>query len=141
LAVKIGVAKISNSHRGFRFPIAENDIKNGQPGDPCGCAAARALKRHFDAKAVYVFRNVTYIVRKDGSALRYHTSSALRLETIVFDRNGEFSPGEYDLEPAPLAETKPARKGAASSRSNKRKAVRRVIPNVRPMASQRLDKV
>jgi len=143
MAIKIGDAKISNSHRGLRFTIGATDIKNGQPNDPCNCAAARALRRHFDAKETFVFRDVTYILRKDGTALRYHTSAPLRLETIVFDRNGEFYPGEYELEPAPLTEAKPKAKRAASasSGSNKKRRERHVIPNVRPTASTRLPRV
>jgi hypothetical protein len=144
LAIKIGTAKISNSYRGLRFTIGAADIKNGQPNDPCNCAAARALKKHFDAREVFVFRDVTYILRKDGNALRYHTSAPLRLETIVFDRNGEFFPGEYDLDPAPLQQAKPKTKGARSSSSSGRRNSKREyrgIPNVRPTASQKLPTV
>jgi hypothetical protein len=145
MAINIGKAKISNSFRGLRFVIEKRDIRDGQPGDPCGCAAARALRRHFDAKETFVYRDVTYILKKDGTALRYHTSAPLRLETIVFDRNGEFYPGEYDLEPAPIKNTTKAKsKGnGSSSSSSKRNSVRerRGIPNVRPTASQRLPQV
>lgn len=142
MAITIGKAKISNAYRGLRFVIEKRDIQNGQPNDPCNCAAARALRRHFDAKETYVFRDVTYILKKDGTATRYHTSAPLRLETIVFDRNGEFFPGEYDLEPAPLVEaTNKKTKGASNGSSSKRRnssGPRRGIPNVRPTASQRL---
>lgn len=145
MAIKIGAAKISNSHRGLRFKIGKADIENGQPNDPCNCAAARALRRTFDAKEVFVFRDVTYILRKDGNALRYHTSAPLRLETIVFDRNGEFYPGEYDLEPAPIIDAKKAKRSNGSSAgrpaSNKKRRERYAIPNVRPTASQKLPMV
>ena len=140
LAITIGKAKISNSHRGLRFVVEKRDIENGQPNDPCACAAARALRRHFDAKEVFVFRNVTYILRKDGTALRYHTPAQLRLETIVFDRNGEFYPGEYELQAAPLAEVMRKSKAASTSGRGRNSKAReyRDIPNVRPKASQRL---
>jgi hypothetical protein len=133
---------LSNSYRGLRFKVSAKDIENGQPNDPCACAAARALKRHFDAKEVFVYRNVTYILRKDGNALRYHTSPALRLETIVFDRNGEFFPGEYDLEPAPLTrEVSPKTKSVGGSSRRNASGQRRAIPNVRPTASTKLPTV
>lgn len=142
MAVTIGTAKISNSHRGLRFEITKRDIENGQPGDPCGCAAARALRRHFDAKETFVYRDVTYILKKDGTAMRYHTSAPLRLETIVFDRNGEFYPGQYDLDPVPVHKVVKASNGLSSGSSPKREAnskrAYRGIPNVRPTASQRL---
>ena len=143
MAITIGKAKISSSYRGLRFNITKNDIENGQPGDPCACAAARALRRHFDAKETYVYRDVTYIVRKDGSATRYHTSAPLRLETIVFDRNGEFYPGEYDLEPVPVhklnkTSSSSSSKSSSSKRGRNSKRERRGIPNVRPTASQKL---
>ena len=141
MAITIGKAKISSSYRGLRFSITKSDIENGQPGDPCACAAARALRRHFDAKETYVYRDVTYIVKKDGSATRYHTSAPLRLETIVFDRNGEFYPGEYDLEPVPvhvLHKKAKSSSSSASKRGRNSKRERRGIPNVRPTASQKL---
>lgn len=140
MATKIGNTKISNSYRGLRFEITRRDIENGQPNDPCSCAAARALKRHFDAKEVFVYRDVTYVVKKDKSALRYHTSAPLRLETIVFDRLGQFFPGEYDLHPAPEPNAKPKAAASAVSSPKRRNpsGVRRGIPNVRPTASQKL---
>lgn len=143
MATKIGEAKLINSFRGLRFEITPSDIRNGQPNDPCSCAAARALRRRFDAKAVFVYRNVTYILRKDGSALRYTTTAPLRLETIVFDRNGEFFPGEYDLAPGPDREPTKKKRSASSSssKSNRKVGVRYVIPNVRPTASTKLPRV
>ena len=144
MAIRIGNTKINNSYRGMRFKITKRDIENGQPNDECACAAALALRRQADAKAVFVFRDVTYIVKKDGSALRYHTSAPLRLETIVYDRNGEFFEGEYDLHPAPAPIAKKANGTSSSSSSSKRRngsKERRGIPNVRPTASQRLAKV
>lgn len=140
MTTKIGDAKISNSHRGFRFSINKRDIENGQPNDPCSCAAALALKRHTGAKEVRVYRDVTYI-DKGGSPLRYHTSKPLRLETIIFDRNGEFFPGEYDLEPMPVHKISKRSNGKASASAPKRRGSNRgryTIPNVRPTASQRL---
>ena len=145
MATRIGTAKISNSYRGMQFEIEKRDIENGQPNDPCNCAAARALKRHFDAREVFVFRDVTYILKKDKTAVRYHTSSSLRLETIVYDRNGEFYPGGYRLEPAPEPVRKKANGPSSSSSSSSKRRnspkERRGIPNVRPTASQRLPKV
>jgi hypothetical protein len=142
LATKIGNTKISNSYRGKRFTVTPSDIRNGQPNDPCSCAAARALKREFNAKEVFVFRDVTYVVRQDGTALRYHTTPALRLETVIFDRKGQFFPGEYDIDPAPMT-TKPKRSTSTSTatRGNSRNRPRRGIPNVRPTASQRLSEL
>lgn len=142
MATKIGTTKISNSHRGKRFTVSKSDIQNGQPNDPCACAAARALRREFNAKEVFVYRNVVYILNKDGSALRFKTPPDLARETIVFDRNGEFFPGEYDLQPAPMTEvTRKKSKATSGSRSSGRtshKGGYRKIPNVRPTASQKL---
>jgi len=142
LATKIGTTKISNSYRGMRFEVRKRDIEQGQPNDPCSCAAALALRREADAKEVFVYRDVTYVVKKDGSALRFKTTPALRLETVVFDRKGQFYPGEYDLGPGPLP-TKKAKASRSSSAPTKRNRpqVRHTIPNVRPTASQRLARV
>jgi len=143
VATKIGEVKISNSHKGLRFKIGKADIENGQPNDPCNCAAARALKRTTGAKEVFVFRDVTYIYPKNNEPMRYHTSRALRLETIVFDRNGNFYPGEYDLEPMPIIKLAPKRSNGTKSASGRKTKgrPRYSIPDVRPTASQRLPRV
>jgi len=142
LATKIGTAKISNSYRGLRFSVTAKDIENGQPNDPCSCAAALALRRHFKAKEVRVYRNVTYVVTHEDKALRFGTTPALRLETIVFDREGAFYPGDYDLNPAPLQRDVPKQSKSKSMpvRKNSQRP-RHTIPNVRPTASQRLERV
>jgi len=142
LAITMSGAKISNSHRGLRFSVAARDIENGQPNDPCACAAALALRRFMKADEVRVYRDVTYI-RKGKEALRFKTSPALRLETVVFDREGAFYPGEYDLGPGPIAPTASKAKSSGSSptKRSKRSFERRSIPNVRPTASRRLEAV
>ena len=140
MAIKIGNTKISNSYRGLSFNIKPRDIEQGQPNDPCSCAAALALRREADAKQAFVYRDVTYIQRKDGSVMRYKTTPALRLETIVFDREGNFYPGTYLLDAAPVVEKKPAKRSSSSAphRSNRKRRERHSIPNVRPTASQKL---
>jgi hypothetical protein len=144
LATKIGDLKISNSWRGVRFDVTRVDIEQGQPNDPCSCAAALALRRKFKAELVYVFRNVTYVV-KGKEAVRFKTPTDLRLETIIFDRGGHFHPGQYDLYAAPLIiaqERKPQRSRARSGSSPKRRnvhATRHRIPDVRPTASAKLS--
>jgi len=100
------------------------------------------LKRTLRAHTVEVYRDVTYVIQKQGSksGLKYHTSPQLRLETVVFDREGNFFPGEYDLYPYINQPAKVKRQGSTSGTATKRKvfgAVRHVIPNVRPTASQR----
>jgi hypothetical protein len=68
----------------------------------------------------------------------------LRLETVVFDRNGAFYPGEYDLDPAPVAVKRERAKSSGGTSTHKRRnsqKVRHSIPNVRPTASQRLARV
>ena len=139
---RIGDAVLSNAHQSLRFKVTKSDIENGQPNDPCNCAAARALKRTLRAHTVEVYRDVTYVVqtRDAKSGLKYHTSPQLRLETVVFDREGNFYPGEYDLYPYRDQPSKPKRAGATTgtkSRRNVLGSVRHSIPNVRPTASQR----
>lgn len=139
--IKLSGKPINDSHRGMRIIITKGDIENGQPNDPCSCAAARAIKRTLGAKRVAVFRNVTYIVNKDEKPMRFRTSPALRLETIVFDRNGSFYPGEYDLLPMPIGASMPAKKkgGGAKKRKGSNGGSYHVVPNVRPTASHKID--
>jgi hypothetical protein len=130
-------SEIKNALRSIRVDITNADIKAGNPMDPTSCAAAQAIMRTLKADEVRVHRGVTYVHMKSGWQ-RFKTSASMRLETIVFDRGGEFIPGEYDLQPVPLkALTKTKRKVPKSAASNHKTPRRAAIPQVRARARVR----
>jgi hypothetical protein len=129
--------EIKNALRSIRVDITNADIKAGNPMDPTSCAAAQAIMRTLKADEVRVHRGVTYVHMKSGWQ-RFKTSASMRLETIVFDRGGEFIPGEYDLQPVPLKPlTKSKRKMPKSAPTNHKPPRRTVIPHVRARARVR----
>lgn len=130
-------AEIDNATRPIKMTITEKDIQNGVPLDPTKCAAAQAIMRTL-GKPAKVHRGVTY-VKDNGGWKRYRTSAALRLETIVYDRGGEFVPGDYILQLVPtsiLTKTK-KRKSPSAPRTRTESDLatrRRTIPAVRKSA-------
>lgn len=129
-----------NAHRPVRLNITPEDAKKGKRLDPCACAAARAIKRQMGAgdDGVYVHRGVTY-VKQGKEWVRFKTSGALRLETIIFDRGGEFAPGEYDIQAPPLSMISPKepskkRSPGIKSRNAFATRARRTVPGTRPTA-------
>lgn len=125
--------------RRLRIDITSNDIRKGKPLDPEHCAAAQCILRSTNANEVAVHRGVVYIQPKEGAKFqKFRTSSALRMETIIFDRGGAFMPGEYDLEPVPLKEVvRNKRKSPSQPRTSGEMRLtvrRRVIPGVRRTA-------
>lgn len=137
---KLEGVDVKNSGRRIRIDITEADIMKGKPLDPTACAAAQCIRRSLGASDVKVHRGVTYIKqRSDGPWTRYKTSEALRIETIVFDRGGQFIMGEYDLQPVPFYElTRPSKpktpSRGRSPQEARRSQRRRIIPGVRSTA-------
>jgi hypothetical protein len=123
-----------------RIDITQADIKKGKPLNPNACAAAQCILRSLGAANAKVHRGVTYVMQKEeGAWTKFKTSSALRLETIIFDRGGQFIPGEYDLMPVPIEEIARIRKSTSKSKGKRpteaRLSRRRmVIPGVRRSA-------
>ena len=135
MARKLNGKEVVPSHRRLRINITQADIDKGEVLNPNACAAAQAIQRALKKQAK-VHRGVTYL--DEGKAYRkYRTSTALRMETIIFDRGGRFMPGPYDLLDVPIRElgygstTKKKPKPSGRSRAP---AKRRNIPGVRHTA-------
>jgi hypothetical protein len=130
--------KVTNSGRRLRIEVTAKDIDNGEPLEPDNCAAAQSIMRLTGANDVAVHRGVVLIQQKEGGSYqKFMTSSALRLETIVFDRGGQFIAGEYDLKPVPVRLIAPRKKSPSAPRTTKQMNLatrRRVIPGVRRTA-------
>lgn len=138
MPVKINGKEVVSSATGLWFTVEARDIRNGQPNDPCGCAAARALLRATGAEEVRVYRNKTYVIHSEGKPRRYDTPADLRIETIAYDRGGEFYPGKYRLAAGTAkAASSKAKSGSGPRKSRVTHVTRHTIPNVRPSASER----
>lgn len=133
---KLENKEVVNPVRSIRINVTEEDIRAGKPLDPGACAIAQCIVRSTRADAAYVHRGVTYIlIGKKWH--RYATSAAARMETIVFDRGGQFMPGEYDLHPMPVSLSTAKKKSPSRPRTTGEAELgvrRRVIPGVRRSA-------
>jgi hypothetical protein len=123
MPTKIDNTPINNAHRGLRVKIDTKNISNGRRLDPDACAAANALCNMAGVEAAKVHRHCVYIKRR-GKWERYRTSSALRLETIIFDRGGAFIPGEYDLLAMPISRIIPKKRQPRTNGAHTQKSQR-----------------
>jgi hypothetical protein len=140
------ITTVSNANRTIRLTIDEHDIMQGRPRDQAGCAAALCILRSVPgADQCRVHRGYVYL-RRYGKWERYRPSGPLRLETIIFDRNGAMYPGDYLLLPVPLSVVVPRkpkpkededivlpRVGRGSNRPPRIKR-RYLLPGTRPRA-------
>jgi hypothetical protein len=139
MLAKLDKKPINNAHRGLRVTIKPQDISAGQRLNPEACAAANALCNMQGVEAAKVHRTCVYL-KRNGRWHRYRTSAALRLETIIFDRKGEFMPGEFDLLPVPISDIIPKSAHPRANSAPKRKPShpqrhRALIPGTRPSAN------
>lgn len=138
---KLDGKDIGNAHLGIRITVTKRDIANGTRLAEDSCAAAQCCVRSIQgATEAKVHRGVVYL-KINGNWRRYRTSSALRMETIIFDRGGKFIPGEYDLLPVSVSSLERAARGKSKPRPSApvrsyRKPIRRTfIPGTRVTAN------
>jgi hypothetical protein len=123
----------------MRIDITAQDIRRGRKLDPEACAAAQSILRSTGAKAVRVHRGNTYLLMGE-EWVRFATSAGLRMETIIFDRGGQFMPGEYDLRPVPTSQIFPGTQTQKRAPRSKSPVHRRTtIPGVRRSVYQRKE--
>ena len=68
--------------------------------DHASCAMAVACKRELGADGAIVSLHIAYVVHGD-TAFRYFVPESVSREVVSFDRNGGFSPGNYELKAPP----------------------------------------
>lgn len=78
--------------------VDKEDCRDAKQLDPTNCALARAAKRAFNADAVVIGINTSYIIR-GKRAVRFATPEHVTREIVSFDRSGDFEPGTYKLVP------------------------------------------
>lgn len=103
--MKLDGLPVTNATTPLVLRVSANDIEGGDQKVPSECAVARCCRRTLHAKEVRVHLGRVYLRLDDTGWLRYNTSPDLRLEIIVFDRKGEFTPGKYTLKPVPPSQS------------------------------------
>lgn len=105
--------------------VDAEDCKKGKKLDPTECALAKAAKRELHADAVIIGMNTSYII-KGNQAVRFSTPESVTREIVSFDRNQDFAPGDYYLNP----KSPTARLGVKQNLGGKNKTAKRKIHKV-----------
>lgn len=117
--------------------VTPKDVKTSEKKSNVGCAAAVAICREQKVTEARVYLSRTYI-RRPGYWDRYVTPAALRTELVVFDRTGNFDPGEYRLT-APRDTQKlgyrPSRTNPVKKGKQRARAPQHVVAGVRDLAT------
>ena len=118
--------------------ILDKDCKNADNKNPADCVVARAIRRETRAIEARVHLGRVYVKTNKDHWTRYLTPKSMREEIIIFDRGGNFDPGEFELRappPSSLATGKrqggPHKTRTAQQRRDVPKRPYRVVKNVR----------
>jgi len=77
------------------------DIRRGRRRDRWHCAHANACVRQLDGVIGADVGRTSIYLEHDDHFVQYRTPASMRTEIDVFDRNGDFAAGEYQLKPCP----------------------------------------
>lgn len=97
-----GVTLVSDARKSVTLRVSKEDCAKANSKQPSACALARACKREYDGAIISL--SVAYLI-SGNKALRFKVPESVSREIISFDRNHNFSPGEYTLK-APSASTR-----------------------------------
>lgn len=93
---------IVNATEPKRIVVTAADIRRGIRRDPEKCAFATACRRADpDVTGVRFLKSRAYIDYKDGHTERHPTTPSMQQQIAVYDQNGDFEPGEYQLAACP----------------------------------------
>ena len=88
------VKKVVDAKHNVEINVTQHDCRGGDPHAPDTCAMARAFKREYDGAVISM--SVAYLIEGD-QAIRFTVPPSVAREIVSFDRNHNFSPGEYYL--------------------------------------------
>lgn len=89
------VNKIYDGSKDLDLTVTSKDVSSGKRKKHPECALAVSCKRNYATKGIIVALSKAYVITDKNEAIRYDVSASARTEIVAFDRNGEFSPGEY----------------------------------------------
>lgn len=90
------VKSVTDAGKPITVEVSKKDCTNSAIRNHNACAFAEACKRSENIDGAVIAVTVAYLV-KNGVAKRYSIPESLSREIVVFDRNGQFSPGVYKL--------------------------------------------
>ena len=132
-----GIKKMVDATEAVMVTVRPRDCgRAATPGDPAGCAMARAFARQHDADGVVVGLSRSYVVTGD-TVVRFITPPSVAREITSFDRNADFEPGNYHLSPVGKASKYGARrnKGGSNKGRGRPRIVHKATVRVRALKS------
>lgn len=96
--MKIKGLEVVDAKKPMSITVLAPDIKKARRKIEDECAIAVACKREHKVTDVLVHASVTY-VRYNGKYVRFKTPEPAHIETVAFDRGGDFQEGEYIFNP------------------------------------------
>jgi hypothetical protein len=97
-----------------RFEVVSRHIRKGVRRDPWRCVYACALGSAPEVLRAYVLKTVAW-VEFASHVEKYKLPSSMSTETKVFDANGDFEPGTYELKPYPTRKKPTGKKPGAGT--------------------------
>lgn len=139
---KIDGKPIVDADKDLEISVTARDINaNAKRKNPAECVFAQACYREVECKDVRVHKTRFYILDPKGKHyVRFIAPSAIRSETIAYDRGGAIEVGDYVLK-APVGTqmlgAKPGRKEPEGKRGKTPRWPHHVTMNVRAKPSNR----
>jgi hypothetical protein len=115
------VKTIVDAKRVVRVDVSPEDCTKGNKKAPNTCAMARAFEREKNYDGAIISMSVSYLIRGE-KATRFMTPEAVSREIVSFDRNADFAPGRYSLNPPSEKETLVGKRSYASNQPDKKYA-------------------
>ena len=84
-----------------RIIVEDRDIRRGVRRDRTRCAFVCATKRIDPDVVAVTFQLTRADIEYPDRIEQYALPQSMTREVVVFDRNGDFAPGEYELKPMP----------------------------------------
>lgn len=96
--------------------VKDTDNSTSKKKTHDACALAHACERERVCDAALIFPRIAFLV-KGKTAIRYRVPESVTREIVVFDRGGDFAPGDYQLSPC----SKRDRLGNKTPRNNSKR--------------------
>jgi hypothetical protein len=90
------VERVVDATSKLAIRVGKADFSSAKRADPNGCALARACQHTTGVDGALITRSVAYII-DDTTAIRYRIRTHDRAKIRMFDKRGDFAPGDYIL--------------------------------------------
>lgn len=97
------IVTAEDSKTSIGIVVTDAHIKAAVPGNPAQCAVAKAVSTLPGLRGGFIGRTTSWLVFRDGRAVRYRTPVSTYAKILAFDMAGKAEPGIYTLSHVPPA--------------------------------------